>query len=254
MEKFKISEGNVVLTNIAKELLPYAMKFYGNKYKSVVDSTLKHACIYELDENVYNHFIGKNNACSKEKSDKNSEGFYQLNDKLMEGYNHIIAVRKKRNIEKMIPVLVHELFGHAVLSEMKPFVMENGNLYIRNGIARILYSDKRVKYNIMAQEGMVEYITKEIMKLYNFKYDVDRHYNGYYGNSTIFCQTLFEIFGKEKMLELLVLNKGNINNLINPNNLSEWNEISNELEKVEPSLSIHVMNLIRRNENRRVNI
>lgn len=251
MKKFKISEGNVVLTNIAYELLPYAMKFYGNKYKSVVESTLKHTNIYDLDEYVCNHSSCKNGISSSKKADKNKEGFYQLNDKIIEDHNHIVAVSKKHNIEKMIPVLVHELFGHAVLSEIKPFVMEDGNLYIRNGIARILYSDKKIKHNIIAQEGMVEYISKEIMKLYNQNYNADRHFNGCYGNSTIFCQTLFEVFGRDRILELLVLNKGSINHLINPDDLSEWNEISKELEKVEPSLSIHVMNLIRRTENRR---
>lgn len=244
--KRKIISNSVFLYESVLEIMPYALDFYGDKYKRIVDSAIKHSKILEWDSKTKKELINEATGKNIINDIKGGNGFYFYNEKMEEGYEHIIAVKKTQDFQEQKLVLAHELFGHAVLSERKTYVKENNNIYQRNGIAKVNYFNKNDVSNIMINEGLVEYIAEEIIKMYN----PDYRYKIF---STKYCQLisiariLFDVIGKDKMLELLVLNKGNINELFNPDDLDEWNSLSKEIAKDDSHIEDYILRLIRRN-------
>lgn len=248
MKREKVVTRNLSLTQNASDILPYALEFYGDKYKSIIMNTLAHTKIYELNsenkEEIIEKLIEKNIKINKD--DKNIEGFYFYNDDLEYGYDHIVVVRKNKDKQSQDLALTHELYGHAVLSNIKPYIQKEGIIYKRNGVAKI-ENESNNQLNIMINEGIVEYITEEIIKLYNPKFKrigTPKMYN----RSKDIAKLLFEFIGKDKMLELLLLNKGDINSMFNPNDLKEWDMLAEELEKSDPFITEYELDLIRRNK------
>lgn len=248
MKKSKMVSEKDSLTQNALDILPYALKFYGDRYKSIIMNTLAHTKIYELDsenkEEIVESLIEKNVTINEK--DENIEGFYFHNDDLEYGYDHIVVVRKNKDRLKQKLSLTHELYGHAVLSNIKPYIEENGHIFKRNGLAK-MEQLKDNEFNIMINEGIVEYITEEIIKLYNPKYKGVKS-SRFYNKSMNIAKILFEFIGKDKMLELLLLNKGNINDMFNPNDLKEWDMLASELEKDDIFVDDYVSDFIGRNK------
>lgn len=248
MRRIQVVSRNFPLTQSASDILPYALEFYGDKYKSIIINTLMHTKIYELDsenrEEIIEKLIEKN--VRIDKNNKNIEGFYFHNDDLEYGYDHIVVVRRNKDIRSQELALTHELYGHAVLSNIKPYIEENGIIYKRNGLAKIEDSDNK-QFNIMINEGIVEYIAEEIIKLYNPKYKCIRT-SKMQNDAINIASLLFKYIGKDKMLELLLLNKGDINNMFNSSDLKEWNMLAKELEKDDPYIVEYASDFIRRNK------
>ena len=139
----------------ALRIMPYAIEFYGSKYKHIIEEVLDHTEFKILDDDANKHRQGGY--------------FYKI---IGMDFTHEIAMR---NIEDPLyrqAILTHELFGHAVLSHEQPFTKIDGTLYIRNGIClRKCFGDEK-SINLMANEGMVEYIASHIMKLYEPSYKI----------------------------------------------------------------------------------
>ena len=208
----------VDLYNRATEIMPYALEFYGDKYRKTVLETYRHADIdFLVDE-----------------TKKGREGTYSYEDYLDGNYHHIIRV--KNNPELLDTVLTHELFGHAVLSNNKPFIKKDGILYRRNGLCLVRYDDPKEKINLMLNEGIVEYIANEIKRYYT-KINYPRNYI----DSINIAIILFGIYGKDKMLDILINNKGDFRDL------DFFDDMSRELDKDNPDMSEYVLKLVRRN-------
>ena len=206
----------------AQDLMPYALEFYGDKYKSVVKDTFSHSDIDIM------------NAIEAETFTSTIKGYHSYRDDINGNYKHVIRVKDEPKY--LDTILVHELFGHGVLSNKRPYVTKNGIVYIRNGIQLTDYTDHSKIYHKTLNEGIVEYIANEIKALYQ-KRDLSfcsfEAYN--------IARLLFEIFGKEKMLKLLITNKGDLSK-----ELDFFDEMSRKLDERDSDMSTYNLKLIRR--------
>lgn len=245
MEKIKISK-KIKLTELAGVLLPYFIQFFGHKYIDVIVSTFKHSLIYEWNketkENLVN-LIGYH--C---KLQKNINGFMCKKNSDSDEYNLIVINGKQSSDEKLFS-LIHEL-THAIISEIDKYIIKEDVLYERNGISLINYNNKNDCYNVIINEGIVEYITDCIVKSYCPNIKLRKCESKYYGNAKEFAKILFETFNKEDILDILIFNKGSINMLYYPNDYKEFNEVSKELDKDDPFLSMYIHKLKIRNKER----
>lgn len=234
----------LTLYESALEILPYAIKFYGDKYKNVVEDTLNNAKLYEWHDETKSEMIKKILGIDCEVDEKKAYtlGFYYYDKEARNGCNHIIAVRKVYELDKIKEVLAHELFGHAVLSEKCPYLKtESGIIYKRNGLA-LMSNSKNDSHNIVINEGFAEYISASIMKLYNGDTKLPLlPYNILL--SFALANAMFDCCDKEKLLDFLIYNKGNISEIYDSTNLAEWQTICEELTKEEPVISPYIMKL-----------
>lgn len=254
MRKIRVVNGSTILSDKAMELYPYAIQYYGDKYKSIVDSALDKTIIFEWHnepkEEVFRQTTGIkvsagnfNNTQIKEGS---VNGFHISNIIPNFGIQHVVAVKLIGNTDDVSAVLAHELYGHAVCSEKNPVVPKNGMLFNRDGINISGLMTKKV-YNEQANEGMIEYIAKNIMSLYKKGYS--RPGNAWvYNEAVIVASIMFKYIGKEKMLDLLTLNQGAIEDLFDSSNPESWANLALELEKKHNKIDIddHIDEFVKR--------
>lgn len=220
-------KGNKDLNDMALELYPSALKFYGTKYKETIDLAIKNTILYKSNNADIIGFLTyelkqENIRNIPDLKNSNFPGFYSKSNNLNEPAYIII---KDDSPKIMKHILAHELYGHAVCSEHKPIILHNGLPHIRNGI-QFCNTINSMFINNNSNEGLIEYIALNIMKCYNQSNESMSDYK----DSLIVATQLFKYIGKDKMLDLLVLNNGNIELLFDEENPNSWKNLSKKLE------------------------
>lgn len=244
MDKVRVASGTNLLSDLSLELYSSALEFYGDKYKNIIDETLNRTYLYEwTNQSLLNIMCQitrseiKPSQIKKQLEKENTTfGFHYLNKRFLVGMEHFVVVRNLSNKDEMRAILSHELYGHAVCSTYNNFVTNDYHMCSRNGICfERLQTDDII--NEQANEGMIEYIALQIMHIHNSNYKRDN--NKYtYNHAVEAARQLFKYIGKEKMLELLVCGKDNIENLFDNKNVYSWRSLASELEKKPTEIDI----------------
>ncbi len=252
MNKIKTLKGTSLLSDIAIELYPSALKFYGDKYKFIIDDTLNRTVLYEwtkespieIIRDITKENVKPNQIKSLIEKEQTTFGFHYLGQRLFTGIEHFVVAKPVPNKDELRAILAHELYGHAVCSDYNTYVRNEGHLCLRNGIILAnLKSDDLI--NNQAGEGMTEYIAMQIMQIY--KPSFKRPKNQYsYNDGVEVASQLFKYVGKEKMLELLALGKGSIENLFDKENVYSWRGLASELESKEPDVDEYLDKFVKR--------
>ncbi len=214
MEKLQIIKGKVsYLTENVQVLLDGAMKYFGDKYQDVLLETIQNVYFYEQDENetkqeVLEELTGNillPEQCEFLWAHNDHVSFYFLNPISNKRTDQIIIYRKVPNL-KLQKSLSRELFGHAVCGHLERYVNKNGKQYQRNGIA---LSCGNAQHHMIASEGFMEFISSRVLEYSHILMPnlmISSSYRIAYMNAEFICDNV----GKEKVLDHLVLNKGNI--------------------------------------------
>lgn len=231
MNNIRVFNGSNILADYATKLYPCALEYYGRKYRSVVDKTIEKSVLYGWTNETANEIVC--NILNIECADKNEkicsenvDGFYFLNLKSRNNLERVSVVKIYDDFIFTTMLLCHELYGHGVISMVKPFKCFGNYLYIRNGISieqRI--NGERKLINNMLNEGITQYITEEIMKIYGYNCS-----NLIYRKEVQIAKILFDTIGKEKMLKILVESKGCISSLFNTDDRDDFYEFSNKID------------------------
>ena len=221
--------GNQKLIDISLELYPYALKFYGEKYKEIIESTLANTELYQWNGIDFKNFLKEelNLSATNVSNDQTKNNLYGVH---IQNFNrpkkNSIIIRESSYMTTK-HLLAHELYGHAVCSEYSPIVLHNDFPHERNGIHLTNFINKE-QLNIFSNEGIIEFIALNIMNL------VDKYYIGkkYYINEVDVASVLFSCIGKDKLLDLLVKNNGNIETLFDDKNSDSWQIFSRKLDTI----------------------
>ncbi len=252
MKSISTLKGTNLLSDLAIDLYPSSLKFYGNKYKTIIDSTLSRTILYEWNNESPYEVIsditkGKVNSSEAEilaEKHKDSYGLHYISRSLFTGIKHFVVVKNVSNKDELAALLAHELYGHAVCSDYNTYMVKDGYYSSRNGID-FLNLKNGVLINQQANEGMIEYIALQIMHIYspNFK----RPKNNYvYNDAVEVARQIFKYIDKETMLELLVKGKGSIEKLFDKENVYSWRALSQELENKKPDIDEYLDGFVKR--------
>ncbi len=252
MEKISTLKGTNLLSDIAIDLYPSSLKFYGDKYKAIIDTTLNRTVLYEWnDESAYevirditNGKVDCNEAEELAEKHKNSYGLHYISKKFFTGLKHFVVIKNVDDKDELASLLAHELYGHAVCSDYNTYMVNDGYLCSRNGID-FLNIKNGVLLNQQANEGMIEYIASQIMHIYspNFK----RPKNNYvYNDAVEVARLIFKYIDKETMLKLLVEGKGSIEKIFDKDNVYSWRGLSQELENKKPDIDEYLDGFVKR--------
>ncbi len=164
--KIKITmQGNckdTVTTKLINSILPSAIAFFGEEYKEHIISTIENIKFYEWKRNESLKSVLEK-IDGRKYSEKEVQAFTRFGT--VEGFCHngTVVVYKREHIA----TLIHELFGHAVCEVKHPTIIIDNQVYNRDGIA--LYPDDCdgiQGYNIGLNEGFMEWITSNILRIY----------------------------------------------------------------------------------------
>lgn len=235
MENLKIINGNGKATKEKVNiLLDAAIEFFGSKYENVILDVIKDAYFYEwsnnqsandvIDEITDNKSIIEAPpifSCSKD-----PEAFYFLNRNKSKRFDQIIVSHPDLS-DRDYHIMAHELFGHAVCGKINVFVRKQGKVYQRNGVA--ISNDTKSKNDIL-NEGFMETIATEIIQRTDRRIQDSSSSN--YSEAKKSSDMIFSTLGKEKVLNALVFNKGNLERKYNfGSSRNEWKKLNSLLEK-----------------------
>ncbi|MEE3343205.1 MAG: hypothetical protein VZS44_03855 [Bacilli bacterium] len=252
--------GEYVKRGIDK-ILDYAIDFYGNKYEKNVLDTISEVKFYEWEDNqteadvIYDITDGKVDEKDEEDEYYDTCGFYFLNVKNENECDKIVAFRNKF-LKENYHFLVHELFGHAVFSNVDPIFFLDGVLWERNGIAFLCDKDN-IRYYEYLNEGFVEDVVSNIMSNARLEYDFLEHY--LYAKQA--ASVIRRHIGHENLYDSLILGNIDLRDMYNLD--SKYDEFS-QLEQIldnyynygrHPKLShlynTNLRNFIKRNQKKK---
>ncbi len=213
--------------------------FLGNRYHSLVFDTISQLYFYEQDEHqtlkeVLEELTGK--IISKREYEEtigqeDDTAFYFLNLPNQEEQDQFILYRKS-SLEKRQKSFAHAL-AHAICGYVDPLVIEDKELYVRNGIS--IENQYQEKHRI-ASEGFIEMISYGILEKMGVPLTPDMIHLPYmvaYGNAKF----IYDELGAQKVMDCLLLNQGNI--------IDKFNAYTNDyyFEKLERLSRINAMEM-----------
>ena len=190
-------------------LLEPAVEYYGSEYESLILDLVSNTYFYEADgkyneQDIINYLCGTKKIRTSNFNTPNQRPAFYLRQSSGKGYNNIVVTP---NIETDYDyhIFAHELFGHTMF-EIYDAVIEKGKqIYGRNGIS--LAGRKRDYYDIL-NEGCVESVASSIVKLN--KHNIKDISSQKYMTAKYCGDKMFDVSGREMMLEILVYNRHNI--------------------------------------------
>ncbi len=233
---------------------------YGDKEatKRKLDVSLESAIEFykpvfkENSEKILLDIINKTDFCELNSKYITKEFMYNFIDRL--GYfpsymrgcclrikNKNIVITTNKGGNEDYHIFAHELFGHRVCQEFERYVEIGDKVYNRDGVN--LSSEDEDKYNLI-NEGFMELIASDIIR--NSKNNIIDKKSLEYLKAHYCSRVITKYLGYEKILQMLVYNKYNLED--------EYNSINkNELNKLEKLLNLEFVKRNNKTINKYVN-
>ena len=192
--------------------LEAAIKWYGDKYEDIIVDTIHRVNFYNWQDNqsfsdVKREILGSSyiegSSIKDGMNEQMNKGFYFVNT--TNGKYDKIVVCQEEKLRHDYNVLVHELYGHAVMGNVDEVIYLNNEEVIRNGI-RLFSSKSKHILNNWANEGFVEYSAENISRMAGVSIDKKTMYN--YVLTMRLAALAIDIIGREKVFDSLILNEG----------------------------------------------
>lgn len=195
MEDLNIVKGRGIATEyVVNSLFEGANYFYGTKYEKIIKSAINSTKFIELDENEKMNDISELGIPDKY---ENTKG---LHINIIEGQKNVrYIIWKPTNTVVDYHIIAHELYGHAVCESISTSVWANNRVYSRNGIA-LTDSNGNNRFELI-NEGLIENIAHGIIET---KGGIKRVVSNNYEFAEKCGKYLFNMYGKEKMLDIMV--------------------------------------------------
>lgn len=211
--------------------LEAAIKWYGDKYEDIIVDTIHRVNFYNWQDNqsfsdVKRDILGSSytegSSIKDGMNEQMNKGFYFVNT--TNGKYDKIVVCQEEKLRHDYNVLVHELYGHAVMGSVDEVIYLNNEEVIRNGI-RLFSSKSKHILNNWANEGFVEYSAENISRMAGVSIDKKTMYN--YVLTMRLAALAIDIIGREKVFDSLILNEGIFKDEYNKGlEYDEWKIIS----------------------------
>lgn len=213
-------------------LLEPALEFYGSKYESLILDLVSNTYFYEADgkyseQDIISYLCGTKKIRTSNFNTPNQRPAFYLRQSSGNGYNNIVVTP---NIETDYDyhIFAHELFGHTMFEIYDAIIERNNQVYGRNGIS--LTGRKKDYYDIL-NEGCVESVASSIVRLN--KHQIKDISSQKYMTAKYCSDKMFDVIGREIMLEILVYNRHSIEDEYNQDSKINHLKILNRLLELE---------------------